>query len=124
MHAMSDAGWNGPDCPHRCAGWLRRWTPARGSRRVSSSSSLRQMDMRAGDVLFVGNQRNSDIAGGEASGLRTVYLADPIYRSPDDAPCTAEPTFTIATLADLPALVTRLNRRLGWETRSRGAPTM
>ena len=67
--------------------------------------ALRVMQIGPDEVLFVGNQRNTDIAGGEASGIRTVYLTDAIYRSPDDAPSTAEPTFTIATLRDLPALV-------------------
>jgi FMN phosphatase YigB (HAD superfamily) len=71
--------------------------------------ALGAMQMSATDVLFVGNQLNTDIAGGEAFGIRTVYLAGAIYRSPDDAPSTAEPTFTIATLADLAALVGRLN---------------
>jgi FMN phosphatase YigB (HAD superfamily) len=67
--------------------------------------ALRLMQMGPEQVLFVGNQRNTDIAGGEASGIQTVYLTDAVYRSPDDAPSTAEPTFRIATLRDLPALV-------------------
>jgi len=54
--------------------------------------ALRLMQVAPEEVLFVGNQRNTDIAGGEAFGIRTVYLADAIYRSPDDALCTAEPT--------------------------------
>jgi FMN phosphatase YigB (HAD superfamily) len=83
--------------------------------------ALRQMGMTPGDVLFVGNQRNSDIAGGEGYGIRTVYLSDPIYRSPDDAPCTAEPTFTIATLADLPRLVARLTSHDGTNPEPRTA---
>jgi phosphoglycolate phosphatase-like HAD superfamily hydrolase len=57
------------------------------------------------DVLFVGNQLNTDIAGAEAFGIRTAWLSDPGYRSYDDAPCEARPTYTIATLNDLPALL-------------------
>jgi FMN phosphatase YigB (HAD superfamily) len=75
--------------------------------------ALGLMQLRAADVLFVGNQRNTDIAGGNALGVPTVYLADAAYRSADDGPCIAEPTFTIATLAELPALVTRLNGPAG-----------
>jgi FMN phosphatase YigB (HAD superfamily) len=60
------------------------------------------------DVLFVGNQLNSDITGGEAFGIRTVWLSGPAYRSLDDAPCSASPTHTIETLYSLPALVQRL----------------
>jgi FMN phosphatase YigB (HAD superfamily) len=60
-------------------------------------------------VLFVGNQLNTDIAGAEAFGIRTVWLSGPAYRSHDDAPCNACPTYTIRTLDDLPALVQRLH---------------
>lgn len=61
------------------------------------------------DVLFVGNQLNTDIAGAEAFGIRTVWLSGPAYRSNDDAPCDACPTYTIRTLNDLPALLQRLH---------------
>jgi putative hydrolase of the HAD superfamily len=60
------------------------------------------------DVLFVGNQLNTDITGAEAFGIRTVWLSGPAYRSQDDAPCNAHPTYTVSTLHDLPALVQRL----------------
>ena len=60
------------------------------------------------DVLFVGNQLNSDIAGGEAFGIRTVWLSGPAHRSLDDGPGNARPTYTIDTLHSLPALVQRL----------------
>ena len=60
------------------------------------------------DVLFVGNQLNTDIAGGEAFGIRTVWLSGPVHRSLDDSPCSARATYTIDTLYSLPALVQRL----------------
>jgi FMN phosphatase YigB (HAD superfamily) len=60
-------------------------------------------------VLFVGNQLNTDIAGAEAFGIRTVWLSGPAYRSDDDAPCDASPTYTIRTLDDLPALLRRVH---------------
>ena len=60
------------------------------------------------DVLFVGNQLNSDIAGGEAFGILTVWLCGSRHRSFDDAPCSARATYTMDTLDSLPALVQRL----------------
>jgi FMN phosphatase YigB (HAD superfamily) len=61
------------------------------------------------DVLFVGNQLNTDVMGAEAFGIATVWLSSPLYRSADDAPCKATPTHTIHTLNDLPALLRRLH---------------
>ena len=60
------------------------------------------------DVLFVGNQLNSDIAGGEAFGIPTVWLCGSVHRSLDDGPCSARATYTMNTLYSLPALVHRL----------------
>ncbi|MGH9220123.1 MAG: HAD family hydrolase, partial [Vicinamibacterales bacterium] len=57
------------------------------------------------DVLFVGNQMNTDVAGGEAFGIRTVWLSGTDYQSADDTPCTVRSTYTIRTLYDLPALL-------------------
>jgi HAD superfamily hydrolase (TIGR01509 family) len=61
------------------------------------------------DVLFVGNQLNTDISGAEAFGISTVWLSGTDYRSADDTPCYASPTHTIRTLNDLPALLQRLH---------------
>jgi phosphoglycolate phosphatase-like HAD superfamily hydrolase len=60
------------------------------------------------DVVFVGNQLNSDITGAEAFGIRSIWLSAVVYRSHDDLPCQARPTFTIETLHGLPALLRRL----------------
>jgi putative hydrolase of the HAD superfamily len=73
--------------------------------------ALARCRVAADDVLFVGNQRNTDIAGGEAAGIRTVWLSDEAYRSADDRSCDVTPTFTIDTLDELPALVRRLQGR-------------
>jgi HAD superfamily hydrolase (TIGR01509 family) len=67
--------------------------------------ALERCGLRNDEVLFVGNQLNADIAGAEAFGIPTVWLSHPVYRSDDDAPCDARPTFTIATLEELSALV-------------------
>jgi FMN phosphatase YigB (HAD superfamily) len=61
------------------------------------------------DVLFIGNQLNTDIAGAEAFGIPSVWLSGPDYRSADDTPCHASPTYTIRTLNDLSALLQRLH---------------
>ena len=61
------------------------------------------------DILFVGNQLNTDILGAEAIGIATVWLSDAAYRSADDAPCSVLPTYTIQTLSDLPALLQRIH---------------
>src|SRR5207249_1202318 len=70
--------------------------------------ALARCGLAKDDVLFVGNQLNTDIAGAEAFGIPTVWLSGPAYRSHDDAPCNACPTYTIPALDDLPALVQRL----------------
>ena len=70
--------------------------------------ALDRCGVAADDVLFVGNQLNTDVAGAEACGIRTVWLSDAAYRSPDDEPCDARPTFTIPTLHELPTLLQRL----------------
>jgi FMN phosphatase YigB (HAD superfamily) len=61
------------------------------------------------DVLFVGNQLNTDVAGGQAFGIRTAWLSGPEYRSVDDAPCDAVPAYTIRTLNELPVLLQQLH---------------
>lgn len=57
------------------------------------------------DVLFIGNQLNTDVAGGEAFGIQTVWLSGPQHRSADAVPCQVLPTYTIRTLYDLPTLL-------------------
>ena len=70
--------------------------------------ALARCRLTKNDVLFVGNQLNSDIAGGEAFGIRTVWLCGSSYRSVDDAPCLARATYTIDTLYSLRPLVQKL----------------
>ena len=74
--------------------------------------ALRISNLNADDVLFVGNQLNSDIQGAINQGIRCVWLSSETYRSPDDAPESnrAKPTYTIATLAELPGLLRELQR--------------
>ena len=59
------------------------------------------------EVLFVGNQLNTDIAGGQGFGIRTVWLSGNVYRSADEtlSPQDVHPTYTIDTLRQLPSLL-------------------
>jgi FMN phosphatase YigB (HAD superfamily) len=62
--------------------------------------------LRATEVLFVGNQLDTDIAGANRAGIRSVYLAGSAYRSADERVTPeAQPAFTIETLFELPALI-------------------
>jgi FMN phosphatase YigB (HAD superfamily) len=72
--------------------------------------ALARCGCAADDVLFVGNQLNTDVAGANAAGIRSVWLAGDAFRSDDDRPCNASPSYTIESLSDLPALVSRLVR--------------
>jgi FMN phosphatase YigB (HAD superfamily) len=73
--------------------------------------ALARCGLARDDVLFVGNQLNTDIVGAQAFGIRTVWLSGPDYRSGDETPCNASPTYTIRTLTELPALLQRLARQ-------------
>jgi putative hydrolase of the HAD superfamily len=63
---------------------------------------------RADEVLFVGNQLNSDIAGANACGILSVFLTDHVYRSRDDTKVDTKPTYNIGTLKELPELLARI----------------
>jgi FMN phosphatase YigB (HAD superfamily) len=63
------------------------------------------------EVLFVGNQLNTDVRGGVKYGIATVWLSSPSHRSDNDEQTEdVAPTYTISTLHELPALVARLLR--------------
>ena len=75
--------------------------------------ALRRCGLEGQELLFVGNQLNTDIRGAQEYGIPNVWLSGPEYRSPDDtmAPGQIEPAFVISHLNDLPALLQRLNAR-------------
>jgi FMN phosphatase YigB (HAD superfamily) len=73
--------------------------------------ALNQCGLDKDEVLFVGNQMNTDIAGAESFGIATVWLAGAGYRSEDDGPSDSAPTYTITTLDDLPPLLQRVVER-------------
>jgi len=70
--------------------------------------ALQECGLSEGEVLFVGNQLNTDICGGVQCGIQTVWLSSEAYRSPEDTLGTVSPDFVIDSLAELPALVRRL----------------
>jgi FMN phosphatase YigB (HAD superfamily) len=70
---------------------------------------LRECECAADEVLFIGNQMNSDIKGANICGIDSVLLTGPAYRSiDDDLDPTAKPTFKIEHLEQLPNLLARL----------------
>ncbi len=70
--------------------------------------ALAQCGLTKEDVLFIGNQLNTDVTGGQAFGIRTGWLSGPEYRSRDDTPSDVVPTHTIQTLYGLPSLLQQL----------------
>jgi putative hydrolase of the HAD superfamily len=78
------------------------------------SCALRKCKLKKEEVLFVGNQLNTDIRGANDYGIRCVWLFSRAYRSPDDTPSDAlilsqvRPTHVIRSLKQLPALLEEL----------------
>jgi putative hydrolase of the HAD superfamily len=62
------------------------------------------------EILFVGNQLNTDILGGQSFGIRTAWLSSPEFRSSDETMTldTVKPTFTLAGFPELPALLEQI----------------
>ncbi len=112
--------------------WLRRASLDRffdwvitsveaGARKPSAEffrHALAQCGVANDEVLFVGNQLNTDIAGAAASGIRSVWLSGAVYRSVDDGPSAATPTYAIKSLDELVPLVETLVPRPRGQSRS------
>ena len=69
--------------------------------------ALEKCGLGKDEMLFVGNQLNTDIIGGEQYGIRTVWLSGLGHRSADEtlSPEDVRPDYTIGTLGDLPLLL-------------------
>lgn len=76
--------------------------------------ALENCKLTADEVLFVGNQLNTDIYGGMQCGIRTVWISGVLHRSPDETATREEviPDFEIETLAELPDLIQRIRTTL------------
>jgi len=78
------------------------------------SYALKTCRLKKEEVLFVGNQLNTDIRGAHDYGIKCVWLSGRAYRSPDDTPDSASairqapPTYAIRSLKQLPALLKKL----------------
>ncbi len=74
------------------------------------SYALKKCELRKDEVLFVGNQLNSDIRGANAYGIASVWLSGRAYRSRDDTLGLrpARPTYVIKSLKELPSLLEEL----------------
>jgi FMN phosphatase YigB (HAD superfamily) len=72
--------------------------------------ALRICGLARDEVLFVGNQLDTDIAGGEHYGIRTVWLSGSTHLSADETLSlrAVHPTHRIPTLRQLPLLVESL----------------
>jgi FMN phosphatase YigB (HAD superfamily) len=74
--------------------------------------ALRKCRLKKNEVLFVGNQLNTDIKGASDFGIANVWLSGAEFRSPDDKGTLGKrkPTHTIRCLEELPDLVRNLHR--------------
>ena len=81
---------------------------ARKPHRRFFAYALQKMRLAADEVILVGNQLNTDIAGARSFAIRSVWLSGAAYRSADDAPTDVQPDDTIDTLFELPDLLRRL----------------
>jgi HAD superfamily hydrolase (TIGR01493 family) len=72
--------------------------------------ALRRCELARDEVLFVGNQLNTDIAGAREYGIRTVWLCAGIYQSADETMSLANvrPNYMIDSLRRLPSLLANL----------------
>ena len=87
---------------------------ARKPSRRFFSYALKTCKLRKDEIIFVGNQLNTDIRGANDYGIECVWLSGAAYRSPDDNPNDgltsnkARPTHVIRSLKQLPGLLESL----------------
>ena len=70
--------------------------------------ALRKCGLSESEVLFVGNQLNTDVCGSVGCGIRTVWVSGEAHRSPDDCGTDVRPNFVINSILELPDLIRRL----------------
>lgn len=77
------------------------------------SYALKACQLKKSEVIFVGNQLNTDIQGAKDSGIAPVWLTGRAYHSPHDITEDVgvrlpQPAHTIRSLRQLPALLKTL----------------
>ena len=74
------------------------------------SFALRKCGLKKDELLFVGNQLNTDIQGALDYGIPNAWLSGKAFRSPDDtySPGQIKPTYEIAGLGALPDLLKKI----------------
>ncbi|HWY70925.1 MAG TPA: HAD hydrolase-like protein, partial [Terriglobales bacterium] len=72
--------------------------------------ALRKCGLSESEVLFVGNQLNTDVCGGVSCGIRTVWISGEAHRSPDDIGADVKPDFVIKSMLELPDLMRHLSQ--------------
>jgi FMN phosphatase YigB (HAD superfamily) len=73
------------------------------------SYALEQCELGKDEIVFVGNQLNTDIRGAKEYGIKSVFLSGPAYHSPDDDLVSQDHLdYTIESLYELPALLKTL----------------
>jgi len=76
------------------------------------SFALSKCGLKRNEVLFVGNQLNTDIQGAVDYGISNVWLSGKVFRSPDDSykRGQVEPTYSIPRLENLPVLLNKMRK--------------
>ena len=67
--------------------------------------ALRKCRLSESEVLFVGNQLNTDVCGGVSCGIRTVWISGEAHRSPEDSCTDMTRDFVIKSMLELPELI-------------------
>jgi FMN phosphatase YigB (HAD superfamily) len=73
--------------------------------------ALSRWSFEKDEVLFVCNQLNTDVLGGESFGIRAAWLSAPEFRSEDETLTLNDvrPTFTLSGLAELLSLLEEIS---------------
>lgn len=77
------------------------------------SLALKKCGYTKEEILFVGNQLNSDIKGANDFGIQNVWLSGKEYKSRDDTMSLEEvqPTYMIKSLLELPGLIENIQSK-------------
>jgi FMN phosphatase YigB (HAD superfamily) len=77
--------------------------------------AVSQCRFRREQILFVGNQLNTDVLGAESYGIRTAWFCGQAFRSRDDTMTLDEvtPSFVLQDLAELLPLLKQIGIQIG-----------